>query len=313
LQTTDGGQTYVPLDSLFGNTDTTKKLFIAEIMGAKEGTVIIKAFFRDNPQTGPGSTYAIITQDGGITWHPFNYPGGYIQMVTPQVFYAAGFSLHKSNDGGLTWSDIPNVMFSFPPLNWRCIKVFDTLGNGWASLQYELNFATIRNNGDSLEVLESGMKNFIAANFSDNKSYFLQTNSNGFKILKSTDSGNTFHLISSIAKNRLWNLCFLSDSIGYVCGDSGMIYKYDNHNTSISPRSLNLKLKVFPNPAQNTINLQYDNLHVQSLKLIDLSGSVIKTFMAENKTLNVSGVAVGIYFLQIKAREGQMKEKVVLE
>lgn len=72
----------------------------------------------------------------------------------------------------------------------------------------------------------------------------------------------------------------------------------------------NHQLKISPNPVKNTINLHYNNLHIQSLALTDLFGSVVKTFAATSKTLDISGIASGLYFLQVKAQEGVLVEKV---
>lgn len=78
----------------------------------------------------------------------------------------------------------------------------------------------------------------------------------------------------------------------------------------IKESQLSDKLKIFPNPSSEAIYLQYTNLHIQDLWLTDLSGRVIKTFPADSKTLNVSGVAAGLYFLQVKSKEGVIAEKV---
>jgi len=315
-QTNDGGNTLIKLDSVFGDTDTSRHLIISNIIGAKDNKVILSGFFSDVPQTGNQATHCVITTDGGISWQPFNVPdtfgaSGYVQFVSPTVLYSAGFFLYKSEDGGISWTQVPNIMFGFPPLNWRCFKIFDTAGNGWASLQYEINFATLNNINDTLSISDPGIRWLVSANFENNTSYFLQSNyPNGFKIFKSTDKGHTLDLISENTHNGYWRLYFLSDSLGYVCGDSGRILKYNIQQTAVSNVPLTSKINIFPNPTTNTIYLQYDNLHIRNLQLIDLSGRLITSFSAESKSLDVSGVAAGLYFLQIKAKEGEVAEKV---
>jgi len=115
------------------------------------------------------------------------------------------------------------------------------------------------------------------------------------------------------------------ESQGYGSGTTSCTYSHflylDDLNFHFNPMSstsaknlsFKQKIKIFPNPAKNIINLQYNDLHIQSLALTDLSGRVIKTFRAENKKLNVSGVTEGLYFLQVKAREGMLTGKILVQ
>jgi len=115
---------------------------------------------------------------------------------------------------------------------------------------------------------------------------------------------------------------FTSDSIPYMyhCHilmheDDGMMGQFlVTDPTSIE--SLNNKefgLTIFPNPARGNIQLKYTNLNIQNIQLINLAGKVIRTFPSESKTLDVSSVMAGIYFLNIKAKEGKIVEKVVVK
>ena len=141
------------------------------------------------------------------------------------------------------------------------------------------------------------------------------------KIQKTTDGGATWEIqdlsqqvvnVSDIVfVNRDTGYCFgISDNFS---GNKGFVFKTENGGDaqngigSIVPI---LNIKIFPNPAKNIINLQYNNLDIQSLTLTDLSGRTVKTFSAESKRLNVSGLAAGLYFLQVKAKEGTVVEKV---
>jgi hypothetical protein len=72
-------------------------------------------------------------------------------------------------------------------------------------------------------------------------------------------------------------------------------------------------LQVYLNPAKNSIQLKYNDLKIQSLQLIGLSGKAIKTFSPENKTLDISGIAAGTYFLKVKTKDREMTEKIVIK
>lgn len=113
-------------------------------------------------------------------------------------------------------------------------------------------------------------------------------------------------------RQNLYDVAKQSAAAAFAVGDSGLIItNYPQIPSSIPGKSrISKNISIFPNPAKNTISLKYNNLHIQSLTLTDLSGRTVKNFPAESKTLNVSGVAAGLYFLQVKAREGEMVEKV---
>lgn len=140
-----------------------------------------------------------------------------------------------------------------------------------------------------------------------------------FSIIRTDDTGAVMWERSADALNDYAKtIIYLSDKGFLLSGNSGKkatLLKLGN-NGELSPLSIVDKFnfqpqfKVSPNPAKSTINLQYNNLHIQSLTLTDLSGRVIKTFPAESKSLNVSGIAAGLYFLQVEAEEGKTAEKV---
>lgn len=143
-------------------------------------------------------------------------------------------------------------------------------------------------------------------------------------IYQQADSYQPFQLIvqysdSSIVPDSV-SIWFESQGYGSgttSCGYAHFLYLDDLEfhfspmsSTSVKNSFFKQKIKISPNPAKNTLKLQYNNLHIQSLKLTDLSGRVIKTFPAESKSLDVSGVGAGLYFLQVKAKEGEVAEKV---
>jgi hypothetical protein len=62
-------------------------------------------------------------------------------------------------------------------------------------------------------------------------------------------------------------------------------------------------LKVFPNPTQTVLNIQFKNLADYSIKIFDINGKELmhKTITELNNTIDVSGYAKGIYLLQISS------------
>ena len=65
-------------------------------------------------------------------------------------------------------------------------------------------------------------------------------------------------------------------------------------------------ISLYPNPANDYINVQCSTFNVQSVEVIDAYGKVINTVnVIDNPTrINVSSLANGIYFVRVTTDEG---------
>lgn len=83
---------------------------------------------------------------------------------------------------------------------------------------------------------------------------------------------------------------------------------------SIAGKNIRGRFKIYPNPGSEVVNITYGSeVQVQSLQLLDVSGRVIRTYGEQERALKVKGLATGIYFLNIRAREGYVSERIVIE
>ena len=67
------------------------------------------------------------------------------------------------------------------------------------------------------------------------------------------------------------------------------------------------QLKVWPNPAQDWLNVEAD--HLQRVELLDARGRVLAT--GSGSRLSLSGLAAGVYYLRVLAEEGVAVKKIV--
>lgn len=74
---------------------------------------------------------------------------------------------------------------------------------------------------------------------------------------------------------------------------------------SVSPEPFrNLNITLFPNPTSNQLRLQTD-LNLSSYKIRSITGQTVKAGMLSNKTISVSSLNTGVYFLEITTKEGE--------
>ncbi|MFT4061721.1 MAG: T9SS type A sorting domain-containing protein [Edaphocola sp.] len=135
------------------------------------------------------------------------------------------------------------------------------------------------------------------------------------KIFVSGNNGSTWTAQNVPDNTPVNSVSMLNDSVGIAVG-KGFYYTTNGgtYTTSIQNPALKSHFKIYPNPTNDIIHLEYDNaINIQNIQLTDVSGKVIKTFKKNEKALNVSGVASGVYFLKIQAAEGSVREKIVVE
>ncbi len=75
------------------------------------------------------------------------------------------------------------------------------------------------------------------------------------------------------------------------------------------------EFKVYPNPANNTLLLEYPNIiSLRKIQLNNLQGQVIIQKNTAVKVLNISAVKSGLYFLKLETSEGEIfVEKIIIE
>jgi hypothetical protein len=83
-------------------------------------------------------------------------------------------------------------------------------------------------------------------------------------------------------------------------------------NSGIDDHLLN-SITIYPNPANDVVNVQCTMSNVQEVEVIDVYGKVINTIhVTDNPTrINVSGLANGMYFVRVTTEEGTVTKQFV--
>lgn len=80
----------------------------------------------------------------------------------------------------------------------------------------------------------------------------------------------------------------------------------------INVKTNNPNIQIYPNPIVDEFSLKIQSdVNVESLKLFDTSGKLIKDIPDFKGKVNISGLSSGMYFLKIKTNKGEFLSKIL--
>jgi Secretion system C-terminal sorting domain len=83
-----------------------------------------------------------------------------------------------------------------------------------------------------------------------------------------------------------------------------------NAVAEVTPQMIGLQ--VYPNPAQTWLFVKAKT-DLQKLEVLDIMGRLVKTFTRrEDNRYDISGLANGLYVLQIKTRSGDVRTRILV-
>lgn len=113
--------------------------------------------------------------------------------------------------------------------------------------------------------------------------------------------------------NVLFRFVFQSDSSGNYDGAliDNFVVENELKNDEFSSASINL----FPNPTRNLLNYSIgDNIEISAITINDISGKQIyRSINIANNTIDVSGLASGVYFVTFKSDDSLVTKKFIKE
>ena len=84
--------------------------------------------------------------------------------------------------------------------------------------------------------------------------------------------------------------------------------KYSKTISIANTSDKNTPLKVYPNPATDKLIID-SNSPIASMYMVDVTGHYVREVPAQSREINVSDLATGLYFIQIKSNEQTMTLK----
>lgn len=134
------------------------------------------------------------------------------------------------------------------------------------------------------------------------------------QIFVSGDHGSNWQVQAVPDNTPVYAVAFLNDSLGIAVG-KGFYYTVNGGNaTSIKPPAITSPFNIYPNPTNGHIRLEYaGSIQIQNIHLSNVAGQVVKTFKNDEKVLQVSGMASGVYFLTIQSAGARVTEPIVVQ
>ena len=150
-----------------------------------------------------------------------------------------------------------------------------------------------------------------AAPLSAGESYLVVLGSNG-------DGGATDDLIISTAGVSEASTSYyydMTDNTWYYTTATPMVRMNFDPSASINQVEDNLGLRVFPNPANEVINISLNKEVSASLSLLDVSGKVVRTQALNgiSTSINTASLNSGVYFVTINDGTSVSTQKVVIK
>ncbi|MEL1244968.1 T9SS type A sorting domain-containing protein [Flavobacterium sp. DGU11] len=83
------------------------------------------------------------------------------------------------------------------------------------------------------------------------------------------------------------------------------VYNFENSQTAGSTEFNANGIVIFPNPAQQIVNVSNANEHVSNINILDVTGKLTASFPvnATSAALDISALSAGIYFVQISTEK----------
>jgi hypothetical protein len=106
----------------------------------------------------------------------------------------------------------------------------------------------------------------------------------------------------------------VTDSVGYVVGDSGMIWKRTGGPLAVTGPSPALDFQVFPNPAQDQAMVFLPGQEAGTLRIFHPDGQQLSHVKAQPgfTPLELDGLANGVYLLRLETAQGAGIKRLVL-
>ena len=100
-----------------------------------------------------------------------------------------------------------------------------------------------------------------------------------------------------------------------LCSDTAidMIDMCEMTVTSVKKVATTNQLSIYPNPAKDVVNIVYNGNEALNLEVTDITGKKIMSETLKTKTIDVTGLNQGLYFVRLYNQNNDFVQKLVVE
>jgi len=219
-----------------------------------------------------------------------------------------GAGVYYSDNLGASWTQSNNGLSSWfiSHLTVKDNKLF-------VSTAYK--FCISENNGLDWDVLDTPFDHNVLCSVNYNGYLFVGTNGDGVGF--TTDYGQTWTVWNDgLPNNNIYSINIFNNKVwAACCCGFGLFKRSPSELTSLEQINNNYKVSVFPNPANNVLNIEHD-IKIDEIRIVNMFGSVIKIYNIEDSSsnkLNIQGLKEGVYFLEMQTKKGILIKKIIVQ
>ena len=305
FRTTDGGFTW---DTSIANPNllwNARPTFVSPQIGFVAQTNIMA-----------DSLLVYKTINGGDTWNMISAITDSIGFITEQIEFPdsqTGYivntmlNLCKTTDGGMHWS----VVHSGQPVFGGISFVSADTGFAFDSQLYRTYNGGIT--WDSFPLPSTPYNGYI--HFLNAHVGFI-SGGNGINagfVMKTIDGGQNW-ILDYTDIYTYTKLEFPGDGVGYASGTGGSVIINENADYVIDNKRNSEEIKTFPNPFTASLNIQCSSSDRQAEIVIfsAIGNEMIHCeFTGKEKTLDMTGISDGIYFLSVRTKDMIWTKKII--
>ncbi|HEX7415045.1 MAG TPA: LamG-like jellyroll fold domain-containing protein [Bacteroidia bacterium] len=251
----------------------------------------------------------------------------------PNNFFDVGWNgftiscwLNTSNLSNPNNNNTNQCVFNSRPLNgialdfnWRSNNKYSIWAasnppsSGWNIFSDAVSTSNVVTNvWDNLIMVKNGTTYYLYINGVLDKTYTNSIAAASYlckMVIGSTDSTvATETFFGKLDDFGMWNRALTTTEITQV---------FQSSATSIKNITSSNQIKIYPNPANNEINLtisQFDNLKTSSVEIYNLIGECVhrQVLKSSNSLINVADLSNGVYFVTVTNGEETSTEKIIV-
>ncbi len=228
-------------------------------------------------------------------------------VVFPELNNGSLLQLHPISTG------ISTITVRATDNNWDPVShTFDVLvKENNAPTRNSLMEDVTLNNANPYKVYD--LDEYFSDTDGDNLTYSLSTSNNN--VVEYEQNGNLL-IINRLQNGMVIITVTAIDGKGGSVSDS-FIATVKEYSTSIINSDEISDIKLYPNPVQDILNIQFsDNIEVKSIQIVNLSGGTLIQKSGEFKNelpIHVESLSKGVYFIIINTKDGMIQNKFLKE